>query len=46
MRRELRAIQEMAAPGIGERGGADQVDRALPAAQQLQVNRQPFQRFT
>ena len=46
MGRELRAIEDVAPPRIGERGGADQIDRGLPAAQQIEVDAQALQRFT
>jgi len=46
MRRDLAAIEDVAAPGVGERARADQVDRALPAPQQLEIGAQALQCFT
>ena len=43
---ELAAIQDVAPPGIGERGRSDQVDRLLPALQQFEIDAQPRQCFT
>ena len=43
---ELAGIENMASPGIGERARSDQVDRSLPALQQIEVDAQPLQRFT
>ena len=43
---ELAAVEDVAAPGIGQRGGADQVDPRLPARQQVEIGLQPVQCFT
>ena len=45
-RRKLCAVQHMAAPGIGEGGGADQVDPLLPSAQQVEVPGEAVHCFT
>ena len=46
MEQELRGIEDVPAPGIGKRRRTDQVDRPLPAAEQLEIERQPVQCFT
>jgi hypothetical protein len=43
---DLRTIENMAAPGIGQGAGTDQVDRALPALQQLEIGAQAVECFT
>ena len=43
---ELGAVQDVAAPRVVERAGADQVDGALPAAQQVEVGGEAVQCFT
>ena len=43
---ELAAVEDMAAPRIGQCGGADQVDLGLPAHEQIEIGLQPVQCFT
>ena len=46
IREELRRIEEMAAPEVPERVGADQVDARGPADQQFAIGFEPRQCFT
>jgi hypothetical protein len=46
MPEELGGIEDVATPGIGEGRGADEVDRLLPLAQQLEIERQALHCFT
>ena len=46
MGEELRRIEEMAAPQIAERGGADQVDPRRPLHQEPGIGFEPGQCFT
>src|SRR5579883_2888464 len=42
---QLRRIEDVTAPRIGQRGAADQVEALRPALQQIEIGRQPRQRL-
>ena len=43
---ELTAVQDVPPPRIGQGGTADEVDRDLPAREQLEIDSQPLDCYT